>query len=169
MDVIENTLDAPLDEFLDRPLFCFLGQVSDRGPRISPLWFLWEDESVWIIAVLEGRSYPDRVREHPRSALAVVDFDPVTGRVEHVGMRGAASLEEWDQERAKRLLRAYLGPDREAWDPMFEPEVSEGKRLIRFDPDTVVARDQSYEGTLSSDAVPQAWTGRRGDSEDDTA
>ncbi len=45
----------------------------------------------------------------------------------------------------------YLGPDRDAWDPMFEPEVSEGKRLIKFDPETVVARDQSYQGSLPAE------------------
>jgi nitroimidazol reductase NimA-like FMN-containing flavoprotein (pyridoxamine 5'-phosphate oxidase superfamily) len=143
MDVVENTLEVPLTEFLERPLFCFLGQTGAGGPRVSPLWFRWEDGAVWIIA-LEGRSYLDRVRKRPRSALAVVDFDPATGRVEHVGMRGRATVEPWDPDRARRLLTEYLGPDREAWDPRFRFDGGEGRQLIRFDPDTVVARDQSY-------------------------
>lgn len=155
MEVLENTLSVPLDDFLDRPLFCFLAQQSDDGARVSPLWFLWQDGAVWIIAVLEGRSYPDRVREYPRSALAVVDFDPVTGRVEHVGMRGTATLEDWDPDRARDLIAGYCGPDEDAWDPMFRPDVSEGKALIRFEPETVVGRDQSYDGSLPPEQLPE--------------
>jgi hypothetical protein len=149
MEIVENTLDVPLAEFLDRPLFCFLAQQPAAGARVSPLWFHWEESVVWIIARTD-RSYADRVREFPSSALAVVDFDPTSGRVEHVGMRGTATLAAWDPARARRLLEGYLGPDREEWDPMFAPEDGDGKRLLRFDPETVVARDQSYRGSLDA-------------------
>ena len=154
MDVVENTLTVPLDDFLDRPLFCFLAQQSAGGARVSPLWFHWEDGAVWIIARTD-RSYADRVREFPESALAVVDFDPLSGRVEHVGMRGTATLEDWDPDRARALLEPYCGPDEDDWDPMFKPDVSEGKALIRFEPETVVARDQSYDGSLSPEQLPE--------------
>jgi predicted pyridoxine 5'-phosphate oxidase superfamily flavin-nucleotide-binding protein len=51
MEIIENTLPVELAEFLERPLFCFLGTISAEGePRVSPLWYLWEDERIWIIA-----------------------------------------------------------------------------------------------------------------------
>ena len=92
MHIVENSLGVELDEFLSRRLFCFLAQQSDGGPRLSPLWVLWE-EVLWNVARLSSRSYPDRVRERPRSAVAVVVFDPGAGRVEHVGMRGDATLE----------------------------------------------------------------------------
>jgi len=103
VEILENSPTVPLDAFLDRPLFCFLAQHSDAGARVSPLWFLWADDAVWIVGLLAERSYPDRVRTYPRSAVAVVDFDPVTGRVEHVGMRGTASLEDWDPGSALTL------------------------------------------------------------------
>lgn len=144
MELIENTLSVDLEEFLDRRLFCFLGQQSGDGPRISPLWFLWEDGAVWNIARLEGRSYPDRVRDYPNTTVAIVDFDPQTGRVEHVGMRGTATLEPWDLPRAERLLSKYLGPTREEWPEMFFGLDPAEYRLIEFEPETVVARDQSY-------------------------
>lgn len=143
MDIVENTLAVPLDEFLDRPLFCFLGQQGDPGPRVSPLWFLWEDEAIWNVARLHGRSYPERVRQNPRTAVAIVDFEPETGSVEHVGMRGEAALEAYDADRARRLFRKYLGPDGD-WPEMFTEIDTADYRLIRFDPETVVARDQSY-------------------------
>lgn len=144
MEIVENTLDVGVDEFLDRPLFCFFAQRSDDGPRLSPLWFLWEDGAVWNIAQMSGRSYPERVNQYPRTAVAIVDFDPATGRVEHVGMRGEAALEPYDEQRAKRLLRKYLGEDATEWPDMFVGLDMDDYRLIKFDPETVVARDKSY-------------------------
>ena len=146
MDLVENTLSVPVEEFLDRPLFCFLAQSSGSGPRVSPLWFLWEDGQVWLVAQEDARSYPDRVRQFPDSALAVVDFDPRSGRVEHVGMRGRATLEPYDPARADRLLSSYLGPDRSEWDERFRGLDDQSYSLVRFDPETVVARDQSDDG-----------------------
>jgi len=147
MEIVENTLDTEIDAVLSRPLFCFLGQASDGGPRLSPLWFLWEDRQVWCIA-MTGRSYVDRVRADPRSALAVVDFDAPRGSVEHVGMRGRTTVEPFDPELADRLLATYLGPDREGWDERFRGLDREGYAMLRFDPERVVARDQSFDGSL---------------------
>ena len=144
MEIIEDGLEVALDEFLARPLFCFLAQRSGEGPRLSPLWFLWEDGAVRNVARLDERSYPERVQEYPETAVAVVDFDPATGRVEHVGMRGEATLEPYDRRRAGRLFEKYLGDDREAWPEMFRGLEADEYRLVRFDPETVVARDQSY-------------------------
>lgn len=144
MRVVENTLECDLAAFLDRPLFCFLAQRSGDGPRVSPLWFLWEDDRVWIVARLEERSYPERVRRDPATALAIVDFDPATGRVEHVGMRGTASLEPYDEDLAERLFVKYLGPRRGEWPEGFVGLDPDRYRLLEFAPETVVARDQSY-------------------------
>ena len=144
MELIEDSLEVALDDFLARPLFCFLAQRSGEGPRLSPLWFLWENGAVWNVTRLNGRSYPGQVQEHPESTLAVVDFEPATGRVEHVGMRGEATLLPYDHSRADRLFEKYLGDDREAWPETFRGLDVENYRLIRFDPETVVARDQSY-------------------------
>jgi len=144
MEIVENSLTVGLDEFLERPLFCFLSQSADGSPRVSPLWFLWEDGAVWNIARLDGRSYPARVRENPRTAVGIVDFDPGTGRVEHVGMRGEATLEPYDPARARRLLGNYLPGERADWPEMFRGLEPDDYRLIRLSPGTVVARDQSY-------------------------
>lgn len=147
MEIVEDTLDVALEEFLSRPLFCFLATAArDGAPRVSPLWFHWEDDAVWIIAD-ERKTYPGRVRRTPETALAVVDFDRTTGTVQHVGMRGRATVEPHDPARAERLLSRYLGPDEEEWDREFfgDPyEWDDVMVMIRFDPETVVARDQSY-------------------------
>jgi hypothetical protein len=147
MELIEDTLETGLDAFLARPLYCFLAQRSGSGPRISPLWFLWEDGAIWNVAQLDDRSYPRRVRDYPESAVAVVDFDPETGRVEHVGMRGTATLEQYDPVRADRLLEKYLGEERPEWPERFLGLDTDDYRLVRFVPETVVARDQSYQAS----------------------
>jgi hypothetical protein len=144
MDLVENTLEVEVDTFLARPLFCFFAQRSGHGPRLSPLWFLWEEETIWNVARLSDRSYPERVNEYPRSAVAVVDFDPATGRVEHVGMRGRATIEPYDSGRADRLFEKYLGGQKTDWPEMFVDFDTDEYRFIKFEPETVVARDQSY-------------------------
>lgn len=145
MELVEDTLPVELSSFLERPLFCFLATRAPDGPRVSPLWFHWEDGAIWIIADTETKSYPDRVRGHPETALSIVDYDPGTGLVQHVGMRGEATLVPFDETLARRLLRRYLGPDVPSWDPRFAGPWDDRWRLLRFEPATVVARDQSYE------------------------
>lgn len=151
MEICENTLEVDVDTFLDRPLFCFFAQQSDDGPRLSPLWFLWEDGAIWNVARLNGRSYPERVKRYPRTAIAIVDFDPGIGRVEHVGMRGNATLEPYNKNRANRLFRKYLGEEKSDWPEMFIDFETDNYRLINFEPETVVARDQSYPAPIEVD------------------
>lgn len=144
MDVVENTLDVSLPAFLNRPLFAFLAQSADASPRVSPLWFLWEEDRLWHVAQLDERSYPERVRRDSGVAVAIVDFDLREGRVEHVGIRGQAHLRPYDADRVNRLLGKYLGGERETWPERFTAVSSNGYRLLEVDPETVVARDQSY-------------------------
>lgn len=97
---------------------------------------------------MDSRAFPERVERFPRTTVAIVDFDPRTGRVEHVGMRGRATLDPFDTDRAHRLLERYLGDDRNEWDEMFVGLDGDEYRLIRVEPETIVARDQSYDGSL---------------------
>jgi hypothetical protein len=59
-------------------------------------------------------------------------------------MRGHATLESYDESRAERLFRKYLGEDTDEWPEMFVEFDIDDYRLIQFEPETVVARDQSY-------------------------
>jgi len=136
-----------IDDFLAQPLFAHLATASDEGPRESPVWFLWEDGAVWIIASHVTDTFAHRIDRDARCAIGVVDFDRSIGLVQHVGLRGRATVEPFDAGRACRLLARYLGHDESAWDERFQATLSNPKHdvLIRFVPETVVARDQSYE------------------------
>jgi hypothetical protein len=118
---------------------------------VSPLWFLWEDGAIWIIATLSNKTFPDRIENDPRTAISVVDFDPESGRVEHVGLRGRATVEPFADDRGERLLAQYCGADESDRDEMFRGlgEEAEKYAFVRFVPETVVERDQSYSGSLS--------------------
>jgi hypothetical protein len=142
----EQSVD--LEDFLARPLFAHLATASSHGPRESPVWFLWEARAVWIIGSRASDTFPARIEADARCAIGIVDFDRATGLAQHVGMRGRASVEPFEADRARRLLARYLGPDERAWDQRFSttvtrPEAEEAV-LLRFVPETVVARDVSY-------------------------
>jgi hypothetical protein len=135
-----------LDEFLSRPLFGFFATASESGPRVSPVWFLWEDDAIWIIGNRKTDTFPGRVESDARCAITFVDFDASVGLVHHVGMRGSATVEAWDKDRAKRILRRYLGPNEEDWDQeRFVRSLDDpANLLVRFAPESAVTRDQSY-------------------------
>ena len=143
-DFDEGAARALVEEVLSRPLFAHLSTASDEGPRDSPVWFLWEVGELWIIGNRKTDSFPGRIAREPRCAVGVVDFDPSTGLVRHVGFRGRAYLEPHDGRRMTRLLSRYMG-DPAGWDSRFvEILDDEDFGFVRFVPETAVARDQSY-------------------------
>ena len=86
----------------------------------------------------------------PRCALGIVDWEAATGLSHHVGMRGSAEVLAFDRSMAKSIFRRYFGPDNSDWDPRFDYEATgeeAGLTMVRFTPETVVVRDQSYKPT----------------------
>jgi hypothetical protein len=152
MKIVEKTVSSPgreifeLDEFLSRPLYAHLAHNSEQGPRESPVWFHWDGQAIWIIG---GSSFPANLKRDPRCALGIVDWDPATGLSQHVGLRGRAEVLPYDAEMARTIFRRYFGPDESDWDRRFDDvrtgEV--GSEMVRFTPETVVIRDQSYKPT----------------------
>jgi len=136
-----------VEEFLARPLFAHLATASPGGPRESPVWFLWEEGALWILGSRATDTFPMRIERDGRCAVGVVDFDRASGRVQHVGMRGQATVEPFDANRARRLLGRYLGDDQSTWDDRFlrTLKVEDEEVLVRFVPETAVARDVSFE------------------------
>ena len=150
MQLVENTLGADVDAFLSRPLFGHLATHAPEGPRESPVWYLWENDAAWILGDSATDTFPARIEREPACALGVVDFDVSRGLVQHVGIRGRGSVEPFDRALAERLLAKYLGSEPGDWDRRFSDYLAEPTGtalLVRVDPETVVARDQSYAPT----------------------
>lgn len=137
--------DFDIDAFLRRPLFAHLATSSQEGPRESPVWFLWEDQAIWLIGN-QRDSFPKRLRGDARCAIGIVDFDLARGLLRHVGVRGVATVLPLDKERLLRLLHRYLGDDEAMWNPSFRGAVSFADKflMVRIEPTSIVARDQSY-------------------------
>ncbi len=162
MNIIEQKVSAgdrplfDLDEFLARPLYAHLAHASEHGPRESPVWYHWDGQALWIIG---GESFPANLRREPRCAVGIVDFDLPTGRSQHVGFRGRAEVLPFDVAMARTIFRRYMGPDEAEWDHRFD-DVFSGRhdehdlKMVRFTPETVVVRDQSYR--------PTAWARAQG-------
>ena len=75
-----------------------------------------------------------------------MDWELTSGRCQHVGLRGSAEVLPFDAGMAKTIFRRYFGPDEKDWDPRFD-DVFTGEpslEIVRFTPETVVMRDQSY-------------------------
>lgn len=154
MKIVERKVDYgerpifDLDQFLARPLFAHLSTASDDGPRESPVWFLWENGLVWIIG---GDSFPRNIQREPRVAIGVIDFDPASGTLHHVGMRGTAEVLPYSPQIARRIVQKYCGPA-ELWPERFD-DIRTGEctlPMVRFVPNTIVMRDQSYTVGSSS-------------------
>jgi len=145
--VRESGRSADFEDVLRLPLFAYLASTSRSGPRVSPVWFLWEDNLIWIVGNRRTDSFPGRIQNDGRSAIAVVEFDPAGGVVRHIGLRGSARVTAFDEARARRLLRKYLGADENGWDHerFVQPLRDRDNILVRFAPDTIVAREQSYD------------------------
>jgi hypothetical protein len=152
MRIVERKVSAgdwelfDLDEFLSRPLYAHLAHASEEGPRESPVWFHWDGAALWIIG---GTSFPANLKRDPRCALGIVDWDLRTGKSQHVGMRGTAEVLPFDAAMARTIFRRYFGPDERDWDPRFDDVFTGelGLEMVRFTPQTVVIRDQSYTPT----------------------
>jgi hypothetical protein len=59
-------MDFDPAELLTKPLMAYLATDSPNGPRSSPVWFLWEEDAVWLIGNEED-SFPKKASG--RSAL----------------------------------------------------------------------------------------------------
>ena len=136
--------DFDIDAFLQRPLVAHLATVSERGACESPVWFLWEDGTMWLVGN-DRDSFPKRLRADGRCAIGVVDFDLDRGVLEHVGIRAVATVLPIDRARLRRLLERYLGDNEAMWNAGFRERVVDHLTLmVRIDPVSIVARDQSY-------------------------
>jgi hypothetical protein len=152
MRIVEQSVSAgdrqlfDLEEFLSRPLYAHLAHNSADGPRESPVWFHWDGQALWIIG---GTSFPANLRRDPRCAVGIVDWDPPTGRSQHVGFRGRAEVLPFDAGMARTIFRKYFGPDEGDWDRRFDDvfTAESGLEMVRFVPETAVVRDQSYRPT----------------------
>jgi hypothetical protein len=132
---------------LGLPLMASLATASPEGPRVAPVWFLWEEGMLWMPGTRTGSSVR-RLARDPRCAVEIVRFDAQAGVLLHLGLRGRAEVRVMEPGRFRRLLARYLGPDEAGWNGWFVEEIAriddpEG-RLIALAPESVFTSNVSY-------------------------
>ncbi|WP_172294009.1 pyridoxamine 5'-phosphate oxidase family protein [Pseudoruegeria sp. HB172150] len=132
---------------LTAPLMANLATMSADGPRNAPVWFIWEDGALWMLANKTGSSVK-RLQDDPRCAVEIVRFENDTGILLHLGLRGRAEVVPMDAARFRRLLTKYLGSDEAAWNPWFIENVARIEdpdgRMIRLVPESYFSNNVSF-------------------------
>lgn len=145
-----------LDEYFSRPLLAHLSTSSSEGARNSVFWYLWEEGTLWMIMEEGFNTAQHRASDDPRVSVGIVDFDPKTGFLQHVSIRGRASLEPWDDDRASRLLRRYYAHlDGYVAPPRKPGEAVTGRHrmtFLRISPESVLMRELEYRASVLEDA-----------------
>lgn len=135
------------NEILQLPLMANLATVTaDGAPRNAPMWFIWEDGAIWLLASTENSS-AHRLERDPKCAVEIVKFDNDRGILLHLGLRGQATVVDMNPARFRRLLTKYLG-DAENWNPWFIENIARiddpDGRMIKLTPETIFTNNVSY-------------------------
>ena len=134
-----------LEEFLRRPLVARLATGSANGPRVRPIWYLFDDVGFWWITGRWSRLEAILERD-PQVELVVDTCDLEQGEVLQVRARGRAELRPFDPPRAQAWGERYMGPDRRRWGrfprTVFEEPSS---RFVLLQPSWLWARDLSWD------------------------
>jgi len=136
-----DALSKPwVKEYLSRPLLARLGTTNPRTnqPHVTPVWYEWDGESLWISAFSSTRKVKE-VRRNPKIAV-LIDSVEDNGPTRGVLMEGTAELitdPAVVSTRATSIYTRYLGPqgvldkDPQSW--IYDPE----NTIIRLMPERI--------------------------------
>lgn len=142
-------MPVPFDPevLLRRPLMAQLASQGSDGPRTTPVWFIWEDDAIWMLGAV-GSSTTTRLMADPACAVDIVEFDVEAGILLHLGLRGRADVQPGDPARFRRLLAKYLGPDPAQWNTWFVEAIADidspDNQFLMLKPDSIFTNNVSY-------------------------
>jgi len=121
---------AELDAYLNGARTCRAATVGRDGPRVTPLWFVWDRTYLWLYSIVRSQRWTD-VQRDPRVGIVVDDGHDylelrgveITGSAEVVGEvpRIGAAPDELLAAAERQFASKYSGsPDmfhdgRHAW------------------------------------------------------
>jgi PPOX class probable F420-dependent enzyme len=118
-----------VDKFLAEERTCRVATVgADGRPHNTPLWFVWDGQSLWLNSIVKSQRWTD-VTRRPQASVVVDAGDgydelrgvEIIGQLELVGEAPRSSTPDAQLEEPERLFGAkYIGgtfqPDgRHAW------------------------------------------------------
>ena len=136
--------DFKIEDVLCKPLMIHLSSIVKGEPRSSPLWFLYEDQKIWLFGTKKD-SFIKRLKKYPKCALSITDFSLERGVLKHVGIRGESSVLDLDSDRLERFVSKYLGNDPKNWNKWFvDHVVNPLDQMVVVILKTTVAKDVSF-------------------------
>jgi hypothetical protein len=136
--------DFDIELVLDKPVMAHLSSYCPEAPRDSPVWFLWEEERVWLFGTAED-SFVKRLEREPRCTIGIVDFSLEDGILRHVGLRGEARIDNICAQRRDCFVGRYLGHDSTLWNPWFKKNIVDPLDvMMEIIPHSIVAKDVSF-------------------------
>jgi|SRR5271163_36961 len=76
------------DDFLDGERTCRVATVGTDGPHVTPLWFVWDGQAVWLTSIVRSQRWTD-VQRDPRMTV-LVDAGQGYAELRGVEIRGRA-------------------------------------------------------------------------------
>lgn len=86
---IAMTADG-LSQFLREQRTCRVASVSANGPHVSPLWFVWIDDALWLHSVVRSQRWTDLERD--QRVAVVVDCGEAYEQLRGVELRGVVQV-----------------------------------------------------------------------------
>jgi nitroimidazol reductase NimA-like FMN-containing flavoprotein (pyridoxamine 5'-phosphate oxidase superfamily) len=135
--------EAEIQGLLAAPLVCRLATMDGDGfPRITPLWFIWDNGCFWMTS-LNDRQHLVDLRRNPRAALCVDVEQPNPPQSPHrpnqqISARGSARLFADDEGRwTRQITLKYLTG--EVGEQHAVARASQARTAICFSPIKLVA------------------------------
>lgn len=113
-----------IEEFLSGEHTCRVGTVGERGPHVTPLWYLYHDGAVWLYSITGSQRWKD-LEADPRIAVLVdagteylqLRGVEITGTVERVGeIPRVGEPDERLAEPERLFARKYMGGEEMVYD-----------------------------------------------------
>ena len=135
--------EEQIKEFLDQARFAIVGtNRADGPPQQSPVWYLYEDGSIYINIYTRSVKYKNLTRD-PRISICVTGDPPdsraviMTGEIEIVERESTPAYDDLSW----RLVRRYYDSDDEAHSYNESAGNGTDSALIMLKPERILAQD----------------------------
>lgn len=142
---------AEIDKFLAEKLVARVATLrKDGSVHITPLWYAWDGNSLWLILGKERQHVTNLMRNPTISVIIDKDIRPQEGNLkpgaQAVLLRGKAQLLTGDRsqvEATTTILTRYLGPKGKEYVQAALEDGSPGKNrvVVKLRPGKIVAWD----------------------------
>ena len=134
---------AEIEEFIQTPRFAVFGTNRLSGPpQLTPVWYLYENEKIYVSMFVESAKYKN-LRRDTRGSICVTGENPdarsviFSGTVE-LFLKGSAT---WIDDIVWRTVRRYYDSKKDAQLYLESEDNSKASALAVLSPERTIAQD----------------------------